>query len=76
MARWPTTSCFVATRQREFDHPSGEQNVYASYTGKGGVPIGNLLRRAVFAAQFGSSKILFSRRHHRRQPGALQPGHR
>jgi uncharacterized membrane protein (UPF0182 family) len=51
---------FTGTRQREFDHPSGEKNVYASYAGKGGVPIGNVLRRAVFAAAFGSSKILFS----------------
>jgi uncharacterized membrane protein (UPF0182 family) len=51
---------FVGTRQREFDHPSGEQNVYASYAGKGGVPVGNLLRRMVLAARFGSDKILFS----------------
>jgi uncharacterized membrane protein (UPF0182 family) len=51
---------FTGTRQREFDHPSGEKNVYASYQGKGGVPIGNVLRRAIFATQFGSSKILFS----------------
>src|SRR3954451_7752843 len=51
---------FVDTRQREFDHPSGEKNVYASYAGKGGVPIRSLIRRAVLAAQFGSSKILFS----------------
>jgi uncharacterized membrane protein (UPF0182 family) len=51
---------FANTRQREFDHPSGEANVYASYQGKGGVPIDNLLRRAIFAAHFGSSKILFS----------------
>jgi len=51
---------FTGTRQREFDHPSGEKNVYASYQGKGGVPIGNMLRRAIFATQFGSSKILFS----------------
>jgi uncharacterized protein len=51
---------FVGTRQRELDHPSGEKNVYANYAGKGGVPIGNVLRRAVLAAQFGSSKILFS----------------
>ena len=51
---------FVGTRQREFDHPSGEQNVYASYAGKGGVPVGNLLRRIVLAARFGSDKILFS----------------
>ena len=27
---------FVGTRQREFDHPSGEANVYAAYAGKGG----------------------------------------
>jgi uncharacterized membrane protein (UPF0182 family) len=51
---------FTGTRQREFDHPSGEQNVYASYAGKGGVPIRNVLRRTILAAQFGSSKILFS----------------
>jgi uncharacterized protein len=51
---------FVRTRQREFDHPSGEQNVYASYAGKGGVPVGNLLRRMVLAGRFGSDKILFS----------------
>ncbi len=51
---------FTGTRQREFDHPSGEQNVYASYAGKGGVPVRNVLRRVILAAQFGSSKILFS----------------
>jgi uncharacterized protein len=51
---------FTGTRQREFDHPSGEQNVYASYAGKGGVPIRNVLRRAILAAKFGSSKILLS----------------
>jgi uncharacterized protein len=34
--------------------------VYAAYGGKGGVRVGNLLRRAVLAAQFGSDKILFS----------------
>jgi uncharacterized protein len=51
---------FTGTRQREFDHPSGEQNVYASYAGKGGVPVRNVIRRVILAAQFGSSKILFS----------------
>ncbi len=51
---------FVHTRQREFDHPSGEKNVYASYTGSGGVLVGNLLRRAILATRFGSSKILLS----------------
>ena len=51
---------FVGTKQREFDHPSGEANVYTAYEGKGGVPVGNILRRAMLAAHFGSSKILFS----------------
>jgi len=51
---------FVGTKQREFDHPSGEANVYASYEGSGGVKVGNALRRMVFAARFGSSKILLS----------------
>ncbi len=51
---------FAGTRQREFDHPSGETNVYAAYGGKGGVPVGSLLRRLVLAIRFGSTKILFS----------------
>jgi uncharacterized membrane protein (UPF0182 family) len=51
---------FVGTRQREFDHPSGEMNVYAEYAGRGGVQVGNLLRRIVLATRFGSDKILFS----------------
>ncbi len=51
---------FANTRQREFDHPSGEANVYAAYEGTGGVRVGNLLRRTILAVRFGSSKILFS----------------
>ncbi len=51
---------FTGTEQREFDHPSGEANVYASYQGSGGVKVGNLLRRLVLAVSFGSSKILLS----------------
>jgi len=51
---------FTGTRQREFDHPAGETNVYEAYEGRGGVRVGNLLRRSLLAARFGSSKILFS----------------
>ena len=51
---------FVGTRQREFDHPSGEANVYAAYTGTGGIRVGNLWRRLLLAIRFGSSKILLS----------------
>ena len=51
---------FVGTRQREFDSPSGEENVYAAYHGTGGVRVGGLWRRLLLAARFGSSNILFS----------------
>jgi uncharacterized membrane protein (UPF0182 family) len=51
---------FVGTRQREFDYPSGEENVYAAYQGSGGVRVGSLWRRLLFAARFGSSNLLFS----------------
>ncbi len=51
---------FVGTRQREFDHPSGDANVYAAYEGTGGVPVTSLLRRLVLAVRFGSTKILLS----------------
>jgi hypothetical protein len=51
---------FVNTKQKEFDYPAGDQNIYSSYAGEGGVPVGSLLRRALYAWQFGSLKILFS----------------
>ena len=44
----------------EFDYPRGDKNVYASYTGKDGVPIGNLATRALFAWYFGDINILLS----------------
>jgi uncharacterized membrane protein (UPF0182 family) len=50
----------VGTRQREFDHPSGEANVYAAYGGTGGVRVGNLLRRVMLAVRFASINLLFS----------------
>lgn len=51
---------FTGTQQREFDFPSGEENIYTAYAGAGGVPVGNVLRRAILAMHFGSSKILLS----------------
>ena len=51
---------FVGTRQREFDFPSGEADVYAAYAGSGGVRVGGLWRRMLLAARFGESNILFS----------------
>ncbi|HVS60279.1 MAG TPA: UPF0182 family protein [Gemmatimonadaceae bacterium] len=51
---------FVGTRQKEFDYPAGETNIYTNYTGHGGVPIGSLIRRVLYAFQLGSLKILLS----------------
>ncbi len=51
---------FVNTKQKEFDYPAGDENIYRSYDGKGGVQVGGLARRLILAAHFGSSKILLS----------------
>jgi uncharacterized membrane protein (UPF0182 family) len=51
---------FVGTKQKEFDYPAGEANIYTTYTGRGGVPIGSLIRRILYAFQLSSLKILLS----------------
>jgi uncharacterized protein len=51
---------FVNTRQPEFDYPSGDANISTRYSGTGGVPIGNVLKRALFAIKFGALNILLS----------------
>ncbi|HET6349122.1 MAG TPA: UPF0182 family protein [Candidatus Krumholzibacteria bacterium] len=56
----PDSWAFANTKQREFDFPSGEENVYTSYAGTGGVQVGSFARRALFAAYFHSMKVLLS----------------
>jgi uncharacterized protein len=51
---------FVNTRQREFDHPSGDENVFRNYTGVAGVRLGGLFRRSLLAAHFGQMNVLLS----------------
>ena len=51
---------FAHTHQQEFDYPSGDENIYTSYAGKGGVLVGSFLRRLVLAAYFGSLNVLLS----------------
>lgn len=52
----------------ELDTPGGNQSgggeTYTTYTGSGGVPIGNLLVRSLFAARFGDINLLLSSRVH------------
>ena len=44
----------------EFDYPKGKDNIYAAYDGTGGVPIGGILRRNLFAWHFGDLNLLLS----------------
>jgi uncharacterized membrane protein (UPF0182 family) len=39
----------VATGIKEFDYPKGNENVYASYQGKGGIPLDSIWKRLLFA---------------------------
>jgi len=51
---------FARTHQREFDYPSGDENIYTSYAGAGGVRVGSWLRRLVLASYLGSLNVLLS----------------
>jgi uncharacterized membrane protein (UPF0182 family) len=51
---------FVKTKTEEFDYPRGDANVFAAYTGTGGVPLSNVFRRLMFAIRFRSTDTFFS----------------
>ncbi|MEG1641653.1 MAG: UPF0182 family protein [Synergistaceae bacterium] len=55
----------VDTDVKEFDYPMGDSNVRGYYMGDGGVKIGSLWRRLLFALRFKDTEILFT--------GALKP---
>src|SRR6201984_3694947 len=44
----------------EFDYPKGKDNVYAAYDGSGGVPIGALGWRTLFAYYFNDANLVLS----------------
>ena len=50
----------VKTTANEFDYPKGDENVFATYEGEGGVPISGLLQRIAFTVRFQDLKLLFS----------------
>jgi uncharacterized protein len=60
--------CFVKTAAKEFDYPSGDQNVYTEYQGSGGIPLSGFWRRLLFALRFGDVNTLLS--------GYIQPASR
>jgi len=51
---------FVDTSQKEFDYPREPTDATTSYAGKGGVKVGNILRRAALFLRFGDVKVLIS----------------
>jgi uncharacterized protein len=55
-----TDYVFVKTQAKEFDYPAGDQNVYTAYEGQGGIPLGSVWRKTLFAAHLGDLKLLLS----------------
>lgn len=50
----------VKSSTPEFDYPKGKDNVYASYEGKGGIPVGRIWQKTLFAYHFSDANILLS----------------
>ena len=44
----------------EFDYPKGKDNIYATYHGTGGIPIGGIARKVLFAWYFNDVNLLLS----------------
>ncbi len=51
---------FVNSTIEEFDYPSGDQNITATYQGTGGVVLDSPLKRAAFAYRFGDVSVILS----------------
>ena len=51
---------FVKTTARELDYPAGDQNIYTTYQGHGGVPIDSLWRKLLFSAHEATLRIALS----------------
>ena len=50
----------VATGIKEFDYPKGNDNVYTSYAGKGGIPLDSFWKRLLFAWNRADVNILLT----------------
>ncbi len=51
---------FVNTAQKEFNYPSGEQNAYSKYEGKGGFPISSFPMRLAASITEGQANIMLT----------------
>lgn len=50
----------VKTGEKEFDYPAGDNNVFTTYQGTGGVPVNSFLRKLLFAVYFRDPNVLLS----------------
>ncbi len=55
------TYVMTSTKVKEFDYPSGEDNVYNTYDGNGGISIGSTWRKLLFAQYLKDWQMLFTR---------------
>ena len=51
---------FVNTRQQEFNYPEGDQNIFSTYEGNGGLVLSSLWRKLLLSAFAGDLKMLLS----------------
>jgi uncharacterized membrane protein (UPF0182 family) len=50
----------VNSEEEEFDYPSGEENVYIHYPGKGGVQLSSLWRKFIYGWKFDGTRLFVS----------------
>jgi len=50
----------VKTKAKEFDYPKGDENVYSTYAGNGGMPVSSLWRRILFSIKYSNPQILLT----------------
>jgi len=50
----------VKTKAKEFDYPKGDENVYSTYVGSGGLPVSSLWRRILFSIKYSNMQILLT----------------
>ncbi len=56
----PNDYVIVNTKTKEFSYPTTKENVYTTYSGRGGVRLTSILSRLLFAAYFGNFNIFLS----------------
>ncbi|MFO7852158.1 MAG: UPF0182 family protein [Bacteroidota bacterium] len=48
------------SEEKEFDYPSGDENIYVSYSGDGGVEVSSFWRKLIYGWKYGGTRFLVS----------------